>query len=150
MSGLTLDSWRESRRRNRQSLIRMQRNARISDRPWHGMGFLIESIVLLAFVAVAIAVFFRLFAYAQVTSVSNIELSQAVVYASNTAELFATDPESYVGYEKTEEDYRITCKVEPKETANGTLYEAQISVANAETGELIYSLATSKYESGVE
>lgn len=146
MSGLTLESWREARHKNSQSLQRMQRNARVSERSWHGMAFLIEAMVLLAFVALAIAVFFRLFAYAKTTSTSNTELSQAVVYASNTAELFTADPEKMTGYAKLEEDYYITCDVTSKDTASGTLYTANIVVSRQEGSEDIYSLATQVYK----
>lgn len=149
MNDLSLDSWREAQHKNSKSLQRMQRNARISESSWHGMGFLIESMVLLAFVALAIAVFFRLFAYAKTTSTSNIALSQAVVYASNTAELFSSDPQSMEGYAKAEEGYYVTCNVTSENTESGTMYHANITVSNQETGEDIYSIATSKFDSEV-
>lgn len=149
MNDLNVNSWRESRRKNTSSIQRMQRNARVAGTTWHGIGFLIEAMVLLAFVALAIAVFFRLFAFAKERSSANTELSQAVVYASNAAEQFAAAPETMSGYAKARDNYYITCSVTSEDTAVGTMYNAIINVSSQDTGELLYSLATSKYEGNV-
>lgn len=144
------DTTAESRLAANRSLRRMQHAAQVSDHPWHGMAFLIEAVVLLGFIAVAIAVFFRLFAYSESISSENTVLSNAVVYASNAAEQFCIDPESMAGYEKIEGDnYRVHCNVSQRATGAGTLYDATITVSDASTGEELYTLTTSDYVSGV-
>lgn len=139
----------ESRMLNAKSLNRMRRGAYITDSSWHGMAFLIEAVVLLAFIAVCITVFFRLFAYSKDISVTNRELSSAVMYASNTAEEFALSPATMDGYSNTEGDFVVTCSVEPEDTSTGTLYKASIVVSSASTGDELYTLTTSSYVSEV-
>lgn len=145
----SVNSWREARRQNQKNIRRMQGNARVSDRAWHGMGFIIEAVVLLTFVAVCLAVFFRLFAYAESSSRSNTELSQAVVLASNTAEQFCINPDEFETYTTSDGNLQLACTVDTQERTSGVMYHANISVTSAETGEVVYTLTTSKYVSEV-
>lgn len=137
----------ETRAANRKDLRRMQHNTHVSTHTWHGMAFIIEAVILLAFVAMAVAVFFRLFAYSENTSIESSELSSAVVAASNTAELFAQDPASMAGYSTTEGDYSVSCSVTPSDTEAGVLYEAKIEVYHGSDSEPLYTLTTSRYVS---
>lgn len=150
MNNLTLESWREARRDNRKSLNRMQRNGHVVSKSWHGMAFIIEAVILLFFIAISVAVFFRLLSYSEITSASAADLSSAIASASNTAELFAADPVSMSGYAKAEGDYYITCDTETSAKAAGTMYEATIKVTNTATDEVVYTLTTSRYVSEVE
>lgn len=140
---------RESRLLNAKSLRRMQRAEHNSESSWHGMAFLIEAVVLLAFLAVCIAVFFRLFAYSKSQSTSTTQVTNAITYASNAAERFALDPTSMSGYYDEQDGYAISCHVVPRTTDAGTLYDATITVSDASTEETLYTLTTTAYVSGV-
>lgn len=134
---------------NEKGMRRLQHAKQVSTRPQHGMAFIVEAVVLLAFIAMAITVFFRLFAYAETTSVTASQLSEAVALAGNTAEEFALSPASMDGYSANEDGLAVACSVAPSKSAAGTLYRATITVSAADTGEELYTLATSKYVSGV-
>lgn len=140
----------KSRQGMRQNLRRMSHNHLVSSRPWHGMAFIIEAVVLLAFIALAISVFFRLFAYSEGASAQSQQLSAAVAYASNTAEQFAASPTSMSDYSKTEDGLHVTCQVEPNKTSAGTLYKATITISDPTSGDELYTLHTASYVSGVK
>lgn len=130
-------------------------------RPWHGAAFIVESLVLLAFLMAALAVVVQLMGAAHERSSEARHLSNAIVLASNAAEEFAADPTG-VGDEAVYASvdgklveaesvhgagngavYRLTRVVEAHDQESGTLYTARIVVAS-DDGES-YELATSRY-----
>ncbi|WP_139650743.1 hypothetical protein [Raoultibacter phocaeensis] len=113
---------------------------------WHGTAFIVEAMLLLAFLVGAIAVFMHLFADASAKGAENEDLSNAIVLAANSAERFASDPEGMAPETETD-GFRVTCLVTPEETDGGTLYHADIAVLRGE--EEVYRLTTARYVSGV-
>ena len=65
-----------------------------TDTTWHGTAFVVEALVLLAFLAFALAVFMQLFGAAHVRGAEERQLTQAVLLASNAAEEFAATPQA--------------------------------------------------------
>ncbi len=112
-----------------------------------GAAFLIEALVVLAFLMISLAVFVKLFAAAQLEARSSTRMSEAVQLATNQAEEFSADP-AHASTEKELNGLRLTCEVKPTKRAAGTLYEATITVNDEQHGEQgIYTLATSRYVS---
>ena len=112
-----------------------------------GIAFLIEALVVLAFLMLSLAVFVKLFASAQLEARSSTRMSQAVQLATNQAEEFSADPVHASG-EKEEDGLRLTCEVKPSKRAAGTLYEATITIHDERYGQRgIYTLTTSRYVS---
>ena len=102
---------------------------------WHGTAFLVEALVLLAFLTAALAVFAQLFASARTEAARGAELSEAVAIAQNAAERFAAaaDPAALDGATtatgpQTGNAYYLVIDVEPTEQAAGTLWTATIYV----------------------
>lgn len=131
---------------NDNTVKRLEHNRRVTTGTWHGRAYLIESILLLAFIVGAITVFFQLFSYSEGIATANESLSDAVVYAANAAELFASDPAGMDGWSSDEEGMHVACSVEPRETSAGTLYNATITVTD-EGGEVLYTLSSTAYVS---
>ena len=117
------------------------------DVTWHGTAFVVEALVLLAFLAFALAMFMQLFGAAHNRGVEERQLTQAVLLASNAAEEFAAMPlagtqsEAFDG----DGDYLVTREVVPESTEGGTLYHAGITVSR--DGEVVYELETARYAS---
>ena len=112
------------------------------------VGFIIEALFLLVFLAAAAAVFVQLFALAAEQSVESVELSRAVAAASNTAERFAADPLS-VEESETVDGFVVKCDVTDDDRAEGTLHKATITVYRADAaadGAPVYSISTAAYE----
>ena len=133
-----------------------------SDTTWHGTAFVVEALVLLVFLAFALAVFMQLFGAAHNRGVEERQLTQAVLLASNAAEEFAAAPlagtssEAFGGDGGTlgsetgtgadaEDAYIVSREVLPERTEGGTLYRANITVSCG--GEAVYELETSRYVS---
>lgn len=128
-----------------------------SDASWHGTAFVVEALVLLVFLAFALAVFMQLFGSAHARGVEERQLTQAVLLASNAAEEFAAAPQAGSttstfdgsGAEpastSAEGVYRVTSDVKPERTEGGTLYRADIVVVCDD--ETVYRLETSRYVS---
>lgn len=114
---------------------------------WHGTAFLIEAILLLAFLIGAIALFMQLFSASIVRSSENDELASAIALASNSAERFAADPIGAGAETLTEDGLTVTCEVTPEKKEGGTLYKAEISVSDGSTE--VYRLSTARYVSEV-
>lgn len=102
---------------------------------WHGTAFLVEALVLLAFLTAALAVFAQLFASARTEAARGAELSEAVAIAQNAAERFAAaaDPAALDGATtatgpQTGNAYYLVIDIEPTEQAAGTLWTATIYV----------------------
>lgn len=121
-------------------------SSQIAHRVSHrGIAFLVEALVVLAFLMLAMAVFVQLFAGAQLEALHANDLSEAVLAATNRAEEFSADPTGVLATSE-EGDFVITCDVTPNTMAGGTLFEATIVVQK--NGDDIYTLETSRYVSG--
>lgn len=126
--------------RTRDAFPRAHDAARVRPPLWHGTAFLIEALVLVAFLMAALAVVLSLFASARTEEARAARLSEAVTLAQNAAEAFAAtdEPVSRVSQEagaQTGDLYVVTVDVAAEERAAGTLYTATISVSAAETSE---------------
>lgn len=122
------------------------------DATWHGTAFVVEALVLLAFLAFALAMFMQLFGAAHNRGVEERQLTQAVLLASNAAEEFAAMPLAGTqsdalgaAADAGEGDYLVTREVVPEPTEGGTLYHASIAVSR--DGEVVYELETARYAS---
>ena len=114
-----------------------------------GFAFLIEALIVLAFLMGCLAVFVRLFSAAQLEGLAATRLSEAVVVATNRAEEFSANPTNTSGA-TTENDLRVECKVKKEPGKGGTLFKATIVVHDERNGDAeIFSLETSRYMSGV-
>ena len=134
---------------------------RSADTTWHGTAFVVEALVLLVFLAFALAVFMQLFGAAHARGVEERQLTQAVLLASNAAEEFAAAPQagsasaafdsdgnelsSTAEAEGTAGSYVVASKVTPESTPGGTLYRANITVTC--DGETDYQLESARYAS---
>lgn len=128
-----------------------------ADAAWHGTAFVVEALVLLAFLAFALAVFMQLFGAAHVRAAEERQLTQAVLLASNAAEEFAAAPQAGSTTARfdasgsgsapmdAEGGYQVTSDVTSERTEGGTLYRADIAVACDE--EVVYQLETARYVS---
>ena len=114
---------------------------------WHGMAFVIESLVLLVFLTASLAVFSLLLSTSHTTGSSTRELTTAVLAAENVAEQFSASPSS-VHEETTIGDNVVKTTVTPQSMDGGTLYNATIVVY--QQGGEIYRLTTARYVSEVK
>ena len=142
-------------------LSRLGRPGPQDRRSWHGGAFIVESLVLLAFLVAALAVSIQLMGVAHQHGTQADRLSSAVILASNEAEAFATDPAAgnvsasfaTVDGELVESAgadapadgsiYQVTRTVEARDEQAGTLYEARIAVTC--DGQDVYELDTARY-----
>lgn len=108
----------------------------------HNTAFLVEALVVLAFLMVSLAVFVQLFSKAQLEGLSANRLSEAVLIATNRAEEFSANPTA-VPEQTNEEDLVVRCDVTPTKRDAGTLYDATITVLDG--NEEVYTLHTSRY-----
>lgn len=72
----------------------LRQTAQRERRPWHGAAFVVEALVLLAFLVTALAVVMQVMSASYERGAQADELSDAIVIASNDAEAFAADPTS--------------------------------------------------------
>lgn len=136
--------------------------ARGDRRPWHGAAFIVESLVLLAFLMASLAVLMQVMGGAHERGVAADELSNAIVLASNDAEAFAANPvagdSSAVfgvvngtlaqldeGQAAVMDAYEVVRTVEAHAEPAGTRYDARIDVRM--DGESVYAVETSRYVS---
>lgn len=157
--------------RRRDASPRAHDAARVRPPLWHGTAFLIEALVLVAFLMAALAVVLSLFASARAEEARAARLSEAVTLAQNAAEAFAAtdEPVSRVRQEagtQTGDLYVVAVDVAAEGRGAGTLYTATISVTAADTpegagaaegaagatnaesaagGEALYTLDTARY-----
>ena len=94
---------------------------------WSGAAFIVEAMLLLAFVAASLAVVTQLFAASAEHATQSRYLTDAVAVASATAERFSADPKS-IDSEFERDDLRVLCDITSEETKGGTLWHAAISV----------------------
>lgn len=111
-----------------------------------GMAFLIEALVVLAFLMMSLAVFVRLFSSAQLEGIQSNRRSQAIMMATNTAEVFSANP-TEVERVLTADGLTTTCDVEAVPHDAGTLYNATITVSDGEAE--LYVLRTARYVSSM-
>lgn len=132
---------------------------------WHGAAFIVESLVLLAFLVASLAVTMQLMGAAHERGTEADSLSNAIVLASNDAEAFAANPASgdktarfasvdgelIEAPDATSPDatlYDLVRTVERNDQDAGTLYKAHITVV--QDGKTVYEVATSRYVSQAE
>ena len=115
--------------------------------PWSSVAFIVESMLLLVFLVGSLAVLTRLFALSLNRSVESRTLDAANIAATSIAEHFAADP---AGVQETVQlgDLTVRCDVVERERKAGVLYEATISVYEADGDKPVYELETSRYEGG--
>lgn len=148
-------------------LPRRRRTRTENRRSWHGGAFIVESLVLLAFLMAALAVVVQLTGIAHERGTEADHLSNAVTLAANNAEAFAADPASgsmtasftiangsLVEVDGTPDagneaaTYLLDRTVEQHAKGSGTLYTAHIAVTQG--GETVYALDTSCYSTDAE
>lgn len=111
---------------------------------WHGAAFVVEALLLLVFLAFALAVFMQLFGAAHSRGTEERQLTQAVLLAANDAETFAAAPQA--GTETTTFDaYVVEREVKAERSQSGTLYRAFITVVCE--GQPVYELESARYVS---
>ncbi|HAM16265.1 MAG TPA: hypothetical protein DCP91_10520 [Eggerthellaceae bacterium] len=115
---------------------------------WSSIAFIVESILLLVFLAGSLAVLTQVFSAALNHSVESRTLDAATIAATSIAEHFAANPDD-VAEETVLGDLRIVCKVSDEPRAGGVMRYADIAVYDigGKTGGPIYTIATSRYES---
>lgn len=118
---------------------------------WHGRAFLVESLVLLAFLVASLAVLMGLFTHARIESAEGERLASAVQLAQNAAEEFAADPLAAPGQTFEHDGLEAEVSVEPEPSSAGTLFHATVVVCDADgsgafaAGEEVYRLNTACY-----
>lgn len=95
--------------------------------PWTGTAFLVEALVLLAFLVAMLALFMALFADAAERERQADQLTQAVSLAQNAAERFATDPAKAAPL-YAQDGLVVQMKTQPEEQVGGMLWHAVITV----------------------
>ncbi len=121
-----------------------KQNSSRSNSTHRGMAFLVEALVVLAFLMTSLAVFVQLFSSAQIKGLHSERLSRAVILATNTAEEFSAHPTT-IEESTTEDGLTIVCDVDDEKRDAGTLYNATITVRDGE--EDVYTLHTARYVS---
>lgn len=100
---------------------------------WASAAFIVESVVLLLFLAASLAVLTSVFAQSLKGSVESARLDAAVIEATNAAERFAADP-AHAEPVVQSGGFVVTCDVTGEKRAGGTLYRAEVKVFAADGG----------------
>ena len=95
---------------------------------WHGKAFLVEALVLLAFLVMSLAVLITLFVNAQLESAGGERLAQAVHLAQNAAEEFAANPTDAEALAIEQDGLAVTAQLSYEPHESGTLVRAVIAV----------------------
>lgn len=111
-----------------------------------GLAFVVEALILLAFLAGSIAVFMQLFGSASLRGTDAVELDDAVMLATNVAEHFAADPGA-IPAEFQEGPYAVRCDVAREPQPAGSMYTLHVVVSN-DQGDELYALESARYVSG--
>ena len=120
--------------------------------PWASIAFMVESILLLVFLAASLAVLTSVFSSSLSGSVESRTRDAAVIAASTVAERFAADPAGLEPETKLG-DLRVASSVTSERRTGGTMYRADIAVYDASRAggeEPVYTLSTSSYRSAGE
>lgn len=126
-----------------------RRNAARTRTSWSSIAFIVESILLLVFLAASLAVLTKVFSASLNASIESRTLDAATIAAGSIAEHFSADPANIE--ERTElGDLLIECDVTPEQRTGGTLYHATINVydkTGAHGPDPVYTLETARYMS---
>ena len=117
---------------------------------WSSVAFIVESVLLLVFLAGSLAILTQVFSSSLNRSVESRTLDAATIAATSIAEHFTANPTD-VEEETVLGDLRIVCSVADEPREGGTMYHATIDVydtTGAHGAQPVYSIATSRYESG--
>ena len=95
---------------------------------WHGKAFLVEALVLLAFLVMSLAVLITLFVNARLESAGGERLAQAVHLAQNAAEEFAANPTDAEALAIEQDGLAVTAQLSYEPHESGTLVRAVIAV----------------------
>lgn len=130
-------------------------------RPWHGMAFIMEALVLLVFLVVSVAILMQLFGAVRTHNEKASVLSTSILLASNEAERFTIDPVSDTtqyytladGFfteaeEETEGTLKVNRTVRPARTDAGIIYYATITVEQHDL--IIYEIDSACYSADAE
>lgn len=96
---------------------------------WHGKAFLVEALVLLAFLVMSLAVLITLFVNARLESAGGERLAQAVHLAQNAAEEFAANPTDAEALAIEQDGLAVSAQLSYEPHESGTLVRAVITVA---------------------
>lgn len=116
---------------------------------WSGTAFVVEALILLAFLVAALAILLTLFSDAHLRAEDTLRLEAAVTVASDEAEAFGANPFAVPAeQEVTYQDQTCVVRIASDTSvyAGGVLYGATISVVFQE--EELYTLHTSRYVRG--
>lgn len=116
---------------------------------WSSVAFIVESMLLLLFLAGSLAILTRIFSSSLNESVESRSLDAATIAATSIAEHFAANPND-VREETVLGDLKIVCNVTEEPHTAGVLYRANIVVYDMLEGKSIYEISTARYESGVK
>lgn len=95
---------------------------------WHGKAFLVEALVLLAFLVMSLAVLLALFVNARLESAGGERLAQAVHLAQNAAEEFAANPTDAEALAIVQDGLAVSAQLSYESHESGTLVRAVIAV----------------------
>lgn len=116
--------------------------------PWTSIAFMVESVLLLVFLAGSLAVLTQVFVTSLNHSVQSRTLDAATIAASSIAEHFASNPTDV--QEQTQlGDLLVKCTVSDEKRAAGTMYRAHIDVYSTYSEDVstpVYSIDTSSYQ----
>lgn len=126
--------------------------------------FMVEALLLIAFLAASVAIILQLFAAAGVHSQEAHRLSMSEHLATNAAESFGASPTTVERMTYYDADgnkvntsdvraYSVQTTITSQHTAAGVMYNASIVVANHEQnydGDVTYELQTQRYLSNSE
>lgn len=113
---------------------------------WSGTAFVIEALVLLAFMVASLAILLTLFSDAHLRAEDTLKLEAAVAVAGDEAEAFGANPFAVPAeQEVTYQDQTCTVRLTPDAMvyAGGVLYNATISVSF--DNEELYTVQTARY-----
>lgn len=96
---------------------------------WHGKAFLVEALVLLAFLVMSLAVILTLFVNARLESAGGERLAQSVHLAQNAAEEFAANPTDAEALAIVQDGLAVSARLSYEPHESGTLVRAVITVA---------------------
>ena len=95
---------------------------------WHGKAFLVEALVLLAFLVMSLAVLITLFVNARLESAGGARLAQAVHLAQNAAEEFAANPTDAEALAIVQDGLAVSAQLTYEPHESGILVRAVIAV----------------------
>ena len=114
---------------------------------WAGTAFLVEAMLLLAFIVISIAITTQMFAASLDQSKQSLYISEGVSLSSSLAERFAASPGDVQSTLEGDHVYAV-CEVTSESRASGTVHHALITAYDRESGAVVYTIETERYESG--